>query len=156
MVCVFAEVYKRVLGEILSALDGIKSRSQVLFLAATNRPADLDSALLRPGRLDRLVYVPPPDTAARESILKAIMKKMAMGPDVDAAQLAGLTARFTGADLQNLCREAGLAALTESFDIPYISRRHFDDAFKLVRASPQPDEELLASYKKMQRGAQAV
>ena len=151
-----AEVYNRVLGEILSALDGFKSRSQVLFLAATNRPADLDSALLRPGRLDRLVYVPPPDLSGRESILRAIMRKMATGPDVDAAELAGLTERFPGADLQNLCREAGIAALTESFEIPYISRRHFGDALKIVRASPTPSEELVASYKKLQRGVQAV
>lgn len=141
---------------MLNALDGFKTRTQVLFLAATNRPADLDSALIRPGRLDRLVYVPPPDTAARESILKTIFRKMAMGPDVDAAQLAGLTDRFTGADLQNLCREAGLAALTESFEIPFISRRHFDDAFKVIRISPPPSEELMLSYKRMQRGVQAM
>jgi transitional endoplasmic reticulum ATPase len=156
MCCVRAEVYKRVLGELLNALDGLQERSQVLFLAATNRPADLDSALIRPGRLDRLVYVPPPDTAGRESILRTIFKKMLMGPDVDAAELAGVTARYTGADLQNLCREAGLAAMDESFDIPYISRRHFREAFKVCRASPEPDEELKESYKRMHRGAQAV
>jgi transitional endoplasmic reticulum ATPase len=147
-----ADVHKRVLSELLSALDGIQTRSQVLFLAATNRPADLDQALLRPGRLDRLVYVPAPDVEARVAILRVLTAQMAIGPDVDAAELAARTERFTGADLKGLCREAGLAALGESFEIPFVSRRHFDEALETTRASPEPDEELMASYMRLRRG----
>jgi ATP-dependent 26S proteasome regulatory subunit len=124
-----ADVHKRVLSELLSALDGIQTRSQVLFLAATNRPADLDQALLRPGRLDRLVYVPAPDVEARVAILRVLTAQMAIGPDVD-----------------------GLAALGESFEIPFVSRRHFDEALETTRASPEPDEELMASYMRLRRG----
>lgn len=85
----------------------------VMIVAATNRPDVLDDALLRPGRLDKIICVPPPDAEGRLSILKVCAEKMPVGPDVCLESIAAETRFFSGADLGNLCKEAALLALQE-------------------------------------------
>ena len=104
------------LSQLLAEVDGLSPRTHVLVVAATNRPDLLDAALLRPGRFDRLVYVPPPDTEARAAILRVIMRSMSVGAGVDAHQVALQAVDFTGADLKALCNAAAYAALDESFE----------------------------------------
>ncbi|KAI4809768.1 hypothetical protein KUCAC02_018633 [Chaenocephalus aceratus] len=86
---------------------------EVMVVAATNRPDCLDSALLRPGRLDQIIYVPPPDHQARLCILRVCTQSMPVCADVCLEELAAKTELYSGADLENLCKEAALLALQE-------------------------------------------
>ncbi|KAF1794736.1 P-loop containing nucleoside triphosphate hydrolase [Phytophthora cactorum] len=103
----------RVLSQLLTELDGLEPLKRVLVVAATNRPDLLDPALMRPGRVDRALYVSPPDVPAREQILQIHTRKTPLASDVSLAELAIATARFSGAELQALCREAALHAVEE-------------------------------------------
>lgn len=117
----------------------------VLLLAATNRPTALDAALLRPGRLDVLLYVPPPDRAGREAVLRLHAAGVPLAPDVDLAALAASTERFTGAELASLVREAAMAALREDVvGAVCVAARHF--AVALSGASPGLSEAQLGVY----------
>ena len=91
-------------------MDGLKQTKVPILIAATNRPDVLDPALLRPGRFDRQVVVPNPDILGRERILKVHMRKVPLGPDVEARTIARGTPGFSGADLANLVNEAALLA----------------------------------------------
>ncbi|MEM1696388.1 MAG: AAA family ATPase, partial [Desulfurococcaceae archaeon] len=126
-------------------LDGIRDLKNVVVLAATNRPDLVDPALLRPGRLDKLVYVPPPDYKARVEILKVHTRYIPLAPDVDLSEIAGRTDNYTGADLEALVREALINALRESFSVKYIEKRHFIKALETVK--PSLSEELIRFYK---------
>lgn len=106
-------VQERVLSTLLNEMDGIEGANGVLVIAATNRPDMIDEALLRPGRFDKILYVPPPDLEGRLEILEIKTRGMKVGSDVDLGILAKRTEFFTGADLENLCREAALIALRE-------------------------------------------
>ena len=120
---------ERVLATLLNELDGIEGAEGVLLVAATNRPDRVDAALLRPGRLDQIVYVPPPaDAKAREEILKIFTKKMPLGDDVVLMRVAEATPDFTGAELESLCREAAYAAMRETIEAPSVEMRHMLDA----------------------------
>lgn len=148
-----AGLYERILGQMLAELDKInRQQAQVVVLAATNRPADLDAALLRPGRFDRLIYVPVPDEETRAGILKAQLRSMAPGDDVDVDAIATRTPEFTGADLAALCQAAAMCALEESFEIEAIFMRHFEQALTTARPSPPVDEETMQSYLQFRRG----
>lgn len=103
----------RVLSQLLTELDGLEPLKRVLVVAATNRPDLLDPALMRPGRIDRALYVSPPDVPVREQILQIHTRKTPLASDVSLAELAIATARFSGAELQALCREAALHAVEE-------------------------------------------
>jgi transitional endoplasmic reticulum ATPase len=107
-----SNVTERVVSQFLTELDGLVLLKDVIIVAATNRPDLLDSSMLRPGRFDRLIYIPMPDNLAREKILEIYLYRMA-APDVSAQWLADLTEDFSGADLEMLCREAGMLALRE-------------------------------------------
>ena len=109
----------------LTEMDGVSGGGGVVVIAATNRPDMIDAALLRPGRLDAAVYVPPPDEDARLEVLKVHASGMALAEDVDLRFLAGMTEHFSGAELEALCREAALAALREDIDAAAVSARHF-------------------------------
>ncbi|XP_007472559.2 ribosome biogenesis protein SPATA5L1 [Monodelphis domestica] len=108
----------------------------VMIIAATNRPDVLDDALLRPGRLDKLIYIPPPDQKDRLCILKICTKNTPLGPDVSLENLAAQTCFFSGADLGNLCKEAALLALEENgLEATTVSQEHFLKSLKTVKPS---------------------
>ncbi|XP_005877633.1 PREDICTED: spermatogenesis-associated protein 5-like protein 1 [Myotis brandtii] len=105
----------------------------VMIVAATNRPDVLDDALLRPGRIDKIIYIPPPDEKGRLSILKVCTKNMPVGPDVSLENLAAETCFFSGADLRNLCKEAALLALQEDgLEATTVKQEHFLKTIKLI------------------------
>ncbi|ACO63344.1 predicted protein, partial [Micromonas commoda] len=120
-------VHDRVLTQLLTEMDGVDAAgSKVAVIAATNMPHLIDPALLRPGRFDRLLYIPlPSDPVDRTEILRVTTKKMPLAPDVDLDALGAQLAGYTGADIAALCREAGMAALEEDIDITHIHARHF-------------------------------
>jgi transitional endoplasmic reticulum ATPase len=130
-------------------MDGLEDMQGVVVMAATNRPTLLDPALLRPGRFDELVYVPVPDVKGRRKILGIHTKKMPLGNDVDLDDLAKRTERFTGADLEDLTRRAGLIALRESLDAALVFKDHFAKALLETRPSVTPEVE--REYEEMQR-----
>ncbi len=105
------QVTARVVNTILAEMDGMEELNSVVVIGATNRPALVDPALLRPGRFDELVYVGPPDRTGREHILKIHTARMPLAGDVDLAVIAGKTDRYTGADLGDVVRRAGLVAI---------------------------------------------
>lgn len=121
----------------------------VVVMAATNRPNLLDQALLRPGRFDELVYVPVPDIAGRRRILAIHTRDMPLAEDVDLDVIAERTARFTGADLEDLTRRAGLLALRESLEAAQVQRAHFEQAARETRPSVTPEME--REYEEMLR-----
>ncbi|PRT55919.1 ATPase family gene 2 protein [Wickerhamiella sorbophila] len=123
----------RVLTSLLNEMDGIESLNGVVILAATNRPDVIDSALMRPGRLDRLVYVRPPDRDARRQILLIQFAKMALDDSVNLEELADATEGCSGAEVVSICQEAGILAMNESVDIAAIRRDHFLAALSGLR-----------------------
>ncbi|XAO24565.1 hypothetical protein I312_103369 [Cryptococcus bacillisporus CA1280] len=106
----------RVLNQILTEMDGMNAKKNVFIIGATNRPDQIDSALLRPGRLDQLIYIPLPDEESRLSILKATLRKSPIDPRVDLDFLAKNTAGFSGADLTEICQRAAKLAIRASID----------------------------------------
>ncbi|CAJ1339481.1 unnamed protein product [Effrenium voratum] len=105
---------ERVVNQMLTEMDGVQSRSQVYVIAATNRPDIVDPAMLRPGRLDRLLYVPLPSAAGRLEILQTHMRKLPLAADVDLPSLAKAADGFSGADLASLAREAAMLAIRKA------------------------------------------
>ncbi|MEM2620588.1 MAG: CDC48 family AAA ATPase [Thermofilaceae archaeon] len=128
-------VTERVVSQLLTEMDGLEKLEGVVVVGATNRPDILDPALLRPGRFDRLVYVPPPDKTARLEILKVHTKRMPLAEDVDLERLAEATEGFSGSDLALLVREAGMLAMREKIDAEKVGMKHFDEALKKVKPS---------------------
>ena len=106
----------RVLNQILTEMDGMNTKKNVFIIGATNRPDQIDSALLRPGRLDQLIYIPLPDEPSRLSILQATLRKSPVAPSVDLSFLAKNTHGFSGADLTEICQRAAKLAIRESID----------------------------------------
>ncbi|MFX0170877.1 MAG: ATP-binding protein [Candidatus Hodarchaeota archaeon] len=134
--------------QLLTLLDGIDPNHGIFVLGATNRPGALDSALLRPGRLDRLVLIPSPDEKARKEILKIHTQDTPIEGDLEEllTDLAQRTQHFSGADLENLCREAVLASLRDDFDRRLVSNEHFEEA--IAKVSPSVDPQLEQYYEK--------
>jgi transitional endoplasmic reticulum ATPase len=137
------QVTERVVNTILSEMDGLEELQSVVVIGATNRPNLIDPALLRPGRFDELIYVSVPDEKGRRHILGIRTEKMPLASDVDLDDLAARTERFTGADLEDLVRRAGLFALRESLGAQSVTREHFERALGETRPSvtPQMEEE---------------
>ncbi|GAK65454.1 AAA family ATPase [Moesziomyces antarcticus] len=124
----------RIIATLLNEMDGIEAMSDVIVVGATNRPQSLDPALLRPGRLDRLVYVGPPDHNARMQILRTRMAKMAVAEDaVDLDKLAHMTEGCSGAEVVSVCQEAGLLAMDEDINCDKIKQQHFESAASSVK-----------------------
>ncbi|TDA31100.1 MAG: hypothetical protein DSO04_04720 [Hadesarchaea archaeon] len=136
-----AHVTERVISQLLTELDGLEKLENVVVIGATNRPDLIDPALLRPGRFDRLVYVPPPDEKARLEILKIHTRKMPLAKDVDLEQLAKETEHYSGSDLAALCREAAMLALRENLQAKEVTMRHFRETMKKVKPSLTPEAE---------------
>jgi transitional endoplasmic reticulum ATPase len=134
-------VTERVVNTLLAEMDGLEELQGVVVVGATNRPTLLDPALLRPGRFDELVYVPVPDVAGRLQILKIHTAAMPLDDDVEMDVLVERTKGYTGADLEDLTRRAGLNALREDLDASSVGMRYFEAALKETRASVTPDME---------------
>ena len=126
----------------------IEGADNVVLIGATNRPNLIDPALLRPGRFDELIYVGTPDTAGRRRILAIHTKDMPLAKDVDLESLARRTERFTGADLEDLVRRAGLTALRRGLDSAQVTMEDFEKALTETRASVT--EDMLSDYAKIQ------
>ena len=146
-------VSERVVNQLLTEMDGLESRRSVFVIAATNRPELIDPAMMRPGRLDKLLYVPLPTPDDRSSILFALAGKIRLAEDVDFKEI-GHSPRadgYSGADCAALLREAGLAVLKQSMVAPEtelrITRRHFDYAFDHVLPSVSKRDQ--AQYDKL-------
>jgi transitional endoplasmic reticulum ATPase len=151
----------RVINQILTEMDGIGKKKNVFVIGATNRPDIIDPAILRPGRLDQLIYIPLPDLLSRLAILKAALRKSPVAKDVNMEFLAQHTQGFSGADLTEICQRAVKLAIRESIDtvyqrkkereesgaesmeteveeedpVPEITRAHFEEAMKFARRS---------------------
>lgn len=139
----------RVINQFLATLDGMDTLSGVFVIGATNRPEAIDPALLRPGRIDRLIYVTIPTESERLEILKVHTSKIDLSKDVDLATIARQTDRYTGADLQNVCREAVFTSLRTDFTNRTISKEHFEQA--LVICKPSVSVELKTKYDHMSK-----
>eukprot|EP00371_Babesia_bovis_P002419 XP_001611066.1 ATPase AAA type domain containing protein [Babesia bovis T2Bo] len=126
---------ERVVNQLLTEMDGIHNRADVYVLAATNRPDIIDPAMLRPGRLERQMYVPLPDMEGRVDILQKVTKGIPIGDDVDFQKIAVQTEGYSGADLACLVREAGISAV-EKLRIQYIKEHGLDTYVRSVDAPP--------------------
>ncbi|MCS7097914.1 MAG: CDC48 family AAA ATPase [Candidatus Methanomethyliaceae archaeon] len=133
-------VTERMVNQLLSEMDGLIPLRGVVVIAATNRPDMLDPALLRPGRFDRLVYVPLPDKKAREEIFKVHTRKMPLAEDVNFSVLSEKTEGYTGADIEAICREAALNALREEMKPKKVEMRHFEAALKIIPRSVSSED----------------
>jgi len=171
----------RVMNQLLTEMDGVGSKKNVFIIGATNRPDIIDAALMRPGRLDQLIYIPMPDYESRLSILNAVLRKTPMSKDVDLAYLAAQTEKFTGADLTEICQRAAKLAIRENIEkdmererikreaeaeglmapdeevedddlVPEIVPRHFEDAVRNARRSVSDRD--LAQYSSFAVGLQ--
>mmetsp|Transcript_17269 Transcript_17269/g.56074 ORF Transcript_17269/g.56074 Transcript_17269/m.56074 type:complete len:201 (-) Transcript_17269:94-696(-) len=140
-------------------MDGMGPKKSVFIIGATNRPDIIAPAVLRPGRLDQLIYIPLPDEASRSNILKAALRKSPLAPEVDLEFLAKTTHGFSGADLTEICQRAAKMAIRESIEkeielekeraaagegametepddpVPEITKTHFEEAMKFARRS---------------------
>merc|ERR1712227_36474 len=149
----------RVINQILTEMDGMGSKKNVFIIGATNRPDIIDSTIMRPGRLDQLIYIPLPDDGSRMAILKSNLRKSPVADNVDLPYLAKMTRGFSGADLTEICQRACKLAIRESIDadikrekekqkagattmdvddeepVPEITKRHFEEAMKFARRS---------------------
>ena len=152
-----SHVTERVVSQMLSEIDGLEELHNVTVIAATNRPDIIDPALLRPGRLDRLVYVAPPDETSRHEIFKIHLADKPLGSDVDLDRLAEDTEGFTGADIGAICNEATMLAIREfvnsgkptgeeALDQLKIGYHHIRDA--MAKVKPQSKKEM-EKYKKI-------
>ncbi|MEM2103144.1 MAG: CDC48 family AAA ATPase, partial [Candidatus Bathyarchaeia archaeon] len=134
-------VSERVISQLLTEMDGIMSLEDVVVIAATNRPDIVDQAVLRPGRFDRLIYVPEPDEEARKQIFKIYTKNMPLAKDVKIEELARMTNNYSGADINGLCREAALIALRKNIGAKEVTLADFRAAMEKVGPSITPDME---------------
>jgi transitional endoplasmic reticulum ATPase len=142
-------IHEDIINTILVEMDGLRSLKNVIVIAATNRPDIIDTALMRPGRFDRLMEIVPPDEKARLQIFKICTARMPMDKDVSLKDLAKLTEGYTGADIDNLVREAGMTAIRE--DAKKVSARHFELSFKMV--VPSIKKEHVESVQKFKAAA---
>ena len=109
-----SEASDRVINQILTEIDGVGARKNIFVIGATNRPDVLDPAVIRPGRLDQLIYIPLPDVESREAIFKANLRKAPLDPNVDLQVLARSTQGFSGADIMEICQTATKLAVKEA------------------------------------------
>lgn len=165
----------RVMNQLLTEIDGVGTKKNLFFIGATNRPDILDEALLRPGRLDQLIYIPLADQPSRLSILKANLRKSPIARDVDLNYVATITEGFSGADLTEICHRAAKAAIREAIQaeakikamkdlnpsyqakgdpVPEINRKHFEDALRgAVRSVSKTDLDRFENFRKKYDGS---
>ena len=134
-------VTERVISQLLTEMDGIVTLEDIVVIAATNRPDIVDPAVLRPGRFDRLIYVPEPDEKSRLEIFKIYTKNMPLAGDVDLKKLAEMTKNYSGADIEALCREAAMNALRKDVNAKEVTFTDFQEAMKRVGPTISPEME---------------
>ena len=144
-----SRVTERVISQLLTEIDGLVSLQNVVVLAATNRPDIIDPAVLRPGRFDRRVYVPPPDEEARLMILKLKTEKMPMDKDFSLDSIARRMDGYSGADIDSVVREAGLNALRRDPESNNVTVHDFEDALKEI--APSITAEMINWYENTQQ-----
>jgi transitional endoplasmic reticulum ATPase len=154
-------VGERVVSQLLTELDGLEELEDVVVIATTNRPDLIDTALLRPGRLDRHIHVPVPDQEAREKIFSVHTRDKPLADDVDLADLAAKTDGYVGADIEAVCREASMAAsrefinsvspeeVTDTVGNVRVTREHFDEALSEVQ--PSVDDDTRKRYQEIEQ-----
>ena len=142
------KVTERVLNQILSEMDGLEDLKDILVVAATNRPDLLDTALLRPGRFDRILLVNNPNEEGRLAILKVHTDKMPLAKDVDLESISKELEDYTGADIEAVAREAAMLALRGDINSTEVKKKHFTEALKKI--SPSVTKSTLVTYKKME------
>ncbi|MEE2747516.1 MAG: CDC48 family AAA ATPase, partial [Candidatus Thermoplasmatota archaeon] len=140
-----SDVSNRVVNQMLSSMDGVESMEGVIIIAATNRPEMIDPALLRSGRFERVMHIPPPDHASLRKILKIHAKDMPLGK-FNLESLADNMQNFTGADVEAVCREAALIAMRA--ERKSVSKKHFEEAIARVRPTITPD--MIEYYSKLE------
>ncbi len=148
----FHEVSERLVSQLLTLMSGLEELKDVFVLAATNRPDMLDSALLRPGRFDKQILIPAPDEKARKEILKIHTKRMPLADDVDLDDLAKKTKKFSGADLEALCREAAMNAIRRNAQ--KVEKKDFEKALKEI--GPSLTEKMTEVYEKLMQKRKKV
>ncbi|MCD6479808.1 CDC48 family AAA ATPase [Candidatus Bathyarchaeota archaeon] len=136
-----SRVTERVISQLLTEIDGLITLQNVVVIGATNRPDILDPALLRPGRFDRRIYVPPPDYEARLQILKIKTKNMPLAKDVNLEELAKRMEGYSGADIDSVCREAALNALRRDINAKEVTLKDFEEAMAGIAPSITPEME---------------
>lgn len=139
-----SNVQERVLTQLLTELDGVTALGNVTLVAATNRPDRLDKALLRPGRLDRIIYVPLPDVETRREIFSIKLKKMPIADDIIIQDLVDITEGYSGAEIQAVCHEAAMNALELDLSATIITKEHFRTALSVVK--PRTSVSLIKMY----------
>jgi transitional endoplasmic reticulum ATPase len=167
----------RVINQILTEMDGMTAKKNVFIIGATNRPDIIDPAILRPGRLDQLIYIPLPDLPSRIAILKAALRNSPIAKDVDLEYIGKKTPGFSGADLTEICQRSCKLAIRESIEkdiqfrkehpdsmdtdeapdlVPEITKAHFEDAMKYARRSVSDNDirkyEMFAQTLQQSRG----
>jgi SpoVK/Ycf46/Vps4 family AAA+-type ATPase/intein/homing endonuclease len=140
-------VTESVVNQLLTEIDGLEELHNVVIIGATNRPDILDTALLRPGRFDRIILVGAPGEETREKIFELHTKGMPLAKEVNLKELAKKTEGYVGADIQSLCREAAVAALRENMKAEEVKMKHFEKAFETVR--PSATKEIEQEYEKL-------
>jgi transitional endoplasmic reticulum ATPase len=140
-----SDVINRVVNQLLSSMDGVEGMEGVIVVAATNRPEMIDPALLRSGRFERVMHVPPPDPEALKSILEIHTENMPLGK-FSLDEIASRLENYTGADIEAVCREAGLIAMRA--DKKTVSKKHFEEAVERVR--PTVTDEMMLYYNRME------
>ncbi|MEM4259563.1 MAG: CDC48 family AAA ATPase [Candidatus Pacearchaeota archaeon] len=142
------KVTERVLNQLLAEMDGLEGLKDVTIIGATNRPDILDSALLRPGRFDRIILVDVPDAVSRKQIFKVHMKNVPLAPDINIDELVKITEGFVGADIESLVREAAMNALRRDMKTKFVTKKDFEEA--LMKVKPSVSAETAKRYKKLE------
>jgi SpoVK/Ycf46/Vps4 family AAA+-type ATPase len=146
------QAVSRALSTILTEMDGMKEKEQIIVVAATNVPNQLDPALLRPGRIDKIIYMPPPDAEGREAIFNVVSKKIPLDKDVDFKRIAKITERFTGADITNVVLEAARRAAPAAVEKGKVIPVKMDDFTSVLKTlKPSTTYEMLEDYDKFRR-----
>ncbi|MFX1417345.1 MAG: CDC48 family AAA ATPase [Promethearchaeota archaeon] len=140
--------FASIVNQILVEMDGIENRKGIVIIASTNRPDIVDSAFLRPGRFDRLIFVEAPDYDSRLKILEVHTKDMPLAEDITLKVIAQNTEGYSGADLENVCREAGMQAIREKMEkLEYVEKSHFEFALSKIKSTLPRD--IIERYESM-------
>ena len=134
---------EKVVNQLLTEMNGLQEMKDVVVIGATNRPDLLDSALLRPGRFDRIVLVSIPDAKSRKEVFKLHTKKMPLAKDVKIDELIPKTEGYVGADIEAVCREAAMLALRDDMTARDVKMKYFLEALKKVKPSASKDIEAM-------------